>query len=145
MTFVTQYPGPEDLDLDDLRLRVARCLGWTLLSYNMSGVLVGRPRGKKIISPVPYYSRDLAAAWEIFDFVRMQGIKVKIENEIFYEKVQVISVHMTPLGKPTTRAFHRKFPIAVCLAFLEICNGRNRHLSADKSSSDKDGPTPMGL
>src|SRR4051812_34079186 len=106
-----------DEEVEDVRIRVAERLGWRTLEYNRDSLLVGRPAGKKVISHVPSYPRDIKAAWEVIEFATSRNVRFSLVNEALRGHIRNYMAQFGDKSEPLGAASNRIAPLAICLAF----------------------------
>ena len=91
------------------------------MEYSRDGILVGHPPGRRDLKAVPSYAIDIKAAWEIVEFMTSQQIRVCIENTSLRGYIRNYKVVIGEGAIPLGRASHLKLPVALCMAYLDLC------------------------
>ncbi len=109
-------------DLD--ALVAEKVLGWRHIKWERTTPLGRSPKNllSLVLEEVPYYSTDIAAAWQVVERMR-STIVSKRQNFLFY-LVEVISARIFPNGAHNPRIDMSQImlhvqPVDICIAALK--------------------------
>lgn len=105
----------------ELNEAIARKMGWKLVKGNERTYWSERwfPPDGDSTKPFPNYSGDIAAAWEIWEFL----VKERYDLQLYSSWDRPMTCFQATLKMDSSKQLHAEAdtaPMAICLAFLKL-------------------------